>query len=119
MVAAETIEKVRGYLEGLRTAGFEVSFGVLFGSHARGENHLWSDIDLLVVSPRFDAGPARDDVDRLWLATLDADVRIEPVPCGLVEWREDEARPLVEIARREGYKVELHANHAAPYTESR
>ena len=109
MAAPEIVEKVRAYLEGLRASGFEVSFGVLFGSYARGDTDRWSDIDLLVISPRFDGRKNRSDIDRLWLATLDADERIEPVPCGLLEWTTDASRPLVEIARREGDKIELDA----------
>ena len=31
-----------------------VKYGVLFGSYAKGQQHEWSDIDLLVVSPRYD-----------------------------------------------------------------
>jgi len=41
-------------------------------------------------------------VEKLWLATASADNRIEPIPCGEQEWETDGARPILEIARREG-----------------
>lgn len=107
MAAADIIEKARGYLQGLRTSGFEVSFGILFGSHALESAGEWSDIDLVVVSPRFDGQKLRADIDRLWVATLDADERIEPIPCGLQEWLSDDSRAIVEIARRHGRKITL------------
>jgi hypothetical protein len=44
-------------------------------------------------------------VERLWLATEWADDRIEPVACGETEWLEDGARPILEVARREGVVV--------------
>lgn len=50
---------------------------VLFGSHARGDTHEWSDVDLLVVSPAFEgdtavarAGRAR----RLWPIHFPVDI---------------------------------------------
>jgi len=104
---SDVIEAVQAYLQCLRTLGFRVSFGVLFGSHARGNAGLWSDIDLVVVSPAFDGEKRRADIDLLWTATLEADDRIEPIPCGVEEWSNDDSRAVVEIARREGRRIEV------------
>ncbi len=82
-----------------------VSFGVLFGSFAKGTSRSESDIDLLVVSPRFDGKKNREDVSLLWRNTLFADSRIVPLPVGLIEWQTDTGRPILEIARREGVVV--------------
>jgi predicted nucleotidyltransferase len=96
------VNSIRGFLHALASDGLESSFGVLFGSQVTGKADKWSDIDLVVVSPRFDAGIRREDVDRLWITASLTDSRIEPVPCGEREWVEDDSRAIIEIARREG-----------------
>ncbi len=105
MVEATVIEKVRQYLISLPAYGVHASRGILFGSFVTGGAHQWSDIDLVVVAPEFD-GP-RDNalVKALWRATV-ADDRIEPIPCGEVEWDSGNGRPILAIARSEGVVIE-------------
>jgi predicted nucleotidyltransferase len=105
MVDEPTVALVRRYLRQLREQGLAVSFGVVFGSYARGEPGIWSDIDLLVISPRFDRRRSRDDVNLLWRVAARTDSRIEPIPCGDRQWQEDRSSPIVEVARREGQTV--------------
>jgi predicted nucleotidyltransferase len=93
---------VREYFHALADAGIQPTSGVVFGSQAKGTAHRLSDIDLVVVSPRFDQPKRRRDVTRLWRLTAVTDCRIEPVPCGEREWIEDDSRAIIEIARREG-----------------
>ena len=85
--------------------GIPVAFGVVFGSQATGRADEWSDIDLVVVSPHFDAGIRRDDVDRLWRVAARTDNRIEPIPCGERQWREDTSSAVLEIARTQGATI--------------
>ncbi|MBF0132640.1 MAG: nucleotidyltransferase domain-containing protein [Magnetococcales bacterium] len=108
MVDRAVVEAVHQYMRVLDAEGIPVAFSVLYGSFARGEEHEWSDIDLMVVSPMFDQEKRREDIDHLWTATLDADVRIEPVGIGLKQWCEDDGIPLIEIARREGQIIYPH-----------
>lgn len=105
MVDESVLRSVRKYLETLTREGLAVSFGVLFGSHATGSAGQWSDIDLLVVSPLFDNMRDRKLVDRLWHAAARVDSRIEPVPCGERQWREDDSNTILEWARREGIQI--------------
>ncbi|MBF0108907.1 MAG: nucleotidyltransferase domain-containing protein [Magnetococcales bacterium] len=102
MVAQPVVEAVQNYIKALQLAGIAVDFAVLYGSHARGEATEWSDIDVMVVSPLFDQEKRRDDINRLWYATLESDTRIEPVGVGTRQWELDDGIPLIEIARREG-----------------
>jgi predicted nucleotidyltransferase len=89
----------------LATHGLGVCFAVVFGSQTTGKADRWSDIDLLVVSPRFDALRNRQDIGLLWRVAARTDSRLEPIPCGERQWREDRVSPIVEIARREGQVI--------------
>jgi len=105
MVDPRILSTVRRYLRGVDEQGIPVRFGVLYGSWATGRVHEWSDIDLIVVSPRFDGDVRRTDIDLLWRLAAAIDSRIEPVPCGERQWAEDDASAIIEIARREGERV--------------
>jgi predicted nucleotidyltransferase len=105
MVDAGIIDSTRQYLRNLGEKGIPVSFAVLFGSQARGQAGKWSDIDLVVVSPKFDAGILRDDVNLLWRVAARTDSRIEPVPCGETQWESDTSSAIIEMARREGQRI--------------
>jgi len=105
MVDRRVIESIQRYVQAIESAGVPVAFTVLMGSYARGDYDKWSDIDLVVVSPRFDGELCRDDINRLWRVAARTDSRIEPIPCGERQWSEDTSSALIEIARREGQRV--------------
>jgi predicted nucleotidyltransferase len=102
MVDKSIVTAVQQYLRLVLDHGIDVSFGVLFGSHAKGTAHEWSDIDLVVVSPRFDEKYDHNDVALLWRLTVRTASSIEPIPCGERQWYEDDSSAIIEIARREG-----------------
>lgn len=103
MVDAAVVEAVRHYVGVLRRDhGLDVERTVVFGSHAKGRADEWSDIDLVVVAPKFDGEFSRDDVGLLWRVAAHTDSRIEPIPCGVRQWDEDQSSAIIEIARREG-----------------
>ncbi len=107
-MAQETvIESVREYLNYLKDNGFNISFGILFGSHVTGTATEWSDIDLIVVSPDFDKKIECGTLDRLWQYAGRTDYRIEPIPCGLERWEQDDYSPIIDVARNEGMMVTL------------
>jgi len=91
----------------LQQHGVAVRFGVVFGSQLTGDADAWSDIDVLVVSPSFDAPYDYRMVDLLWRLSARVDSRIEPLPCGEHQWEEDDASAVVEIARRHGERVSV------------
>jgi predicted nucleotidyltransferase len=107
MVDQSVVNGVQRYLQALKAHGFTVCFGVIFGSQSRGNATLWSDIDLLVVSPRFDGPRNRRDVDLLWRIAARIENRIEPIPCGEKQWDEDDSSAIIEIARREGERIAM------------
>jgi predicted nucleotidyltransferase len=105
MVDPAIIEKIREYLQNLADKGIPASFAVLFGSQVTGQTHPYSDIDLVIVSPKFDETITREDINILWRVAARTDCRIEPVPCGQKQWLSDTGIPLFEIARLEGQTV--------------
>ncbi len=105
MVESTIANVIRQYLAALPAVGIHARKAILFGSFARGRAHEYSDIDLVVIAPEFDAQRRFDMVKDLWQTTLMADVRIEPIPCGEKEWEIDQGRPILEIARREGVEI--------------
>ena len=109
MVDGSIVASIQRYLRALRENGIDVRFGVVFGSCSRGEADESSDIDLLVVSPRFDGPRSRKDVDLLWRVAARSDSRIEPIACGERQWEEDDSSAIVEIARRGGERVAFSA----------
>ncbi|MBI3303560.1 MAG: nucleotidyltransferase domain-containing protein [Deltaproteobacteria bacterium] len=106
MVDESIVIVVRNYLQALQRSGLAVHFGVVFGSQTTGKANEWSDIDLLVVSPHFDGQRNRDDIDLLWRLAARTDSRIEPIPCGERQWQADDSSAIVEVARREGERID-------------
>jgi len=98
---------VRTYLKKLGDHGIAVTRGIVFGSQATGKAGPWSDIDVLVVSPRFDGGHRRHDSNLLRRIAARTDSRIEPLPCGENQWLEDDVSAIIEIARREGEEIPI------------
>jgi predicted nucleotidyltransferase len=105
MVESTVMTALRRYIIALGSFGINTSRLVLFGSFARGDADEFSDIDLIVVAPEFDGPREISLVEKLWRATISADNRIEPIPCGEQEWETDGSRPILEIARREGVVI--------------
>lgn len=107
MAEESIVTLVKRYLNELLRIGVPVRFGVMFGSHARKDAHKWSDIDLLVISPRYDESYTRKDINALWRTAARTDSRIEPIPVGLNQWETDDGSTIIEIARREGVRISV------------
>jgi len=107
MVERSVVDSVKEYLAALEERGTPVLFGVVYGSQANGTSKEESDIDLVVVSPKYDGEYTREDVHRLWHLAGELDERIEPIPCGEIEWREDDSNLIIDAARREGIVVRI------------
>ncbi len=105
MVQEEIINIVRQYLNNLKTGGFKIQFAYLFGSYARNEATLTSDIDVLLVGDDFDTN---DDIilSKPWLPKFRNDFRIEPIAIGTKRFKSDDISPIVEIAKKEGIRIQ-------------
>lgn len=106
MLEQSVLKAVQNYLAAVVSNGITVERAVVFGSQASGHAHAWSDIDLLVVSSQFDDMKDRSFINLLWRLAARIDSRIEPIPCGSRQWREDDSSAIIEIARRQGEILE-------------
>jgi len=107
MADKRIVKSIKTYLQAVKKTGVPVKFGVLFGSYARGQAHEWSDIDLLVVSSRYDKKWTYKDWADLWIVAADTDARIEPIPVGEKQYKNTKDSMIIEIARREGQIIPL------------
>ncbi|MFI5341085.1 MAG: nucleotidyltransferase domain-containing protein [Candidatus Methylomirabilales bacterium] len=88
--ATRTEEIVRLAVERLQQK-IHVQQAILFGSHARGEADVWSDVDLVVISPDFSRMSHRKIMDLLVEVALAVDLSVEIRPYTLEDLKE--ARP--------------------------
>lgn len=107
MADKRIIKSIQNYLRAVEHKGIPVKYGVLFGSYARDQQHEWSDIDLLVISPRYDKKWTHKDWAKLWVIAAATDVRIEPIPVGEKQYQEDDSSLIIAVARREGQIIPL------------
>jgi predicted nucleotidyltransferase len=107
VVDQSIVEVVKKYLWEVVQSGIPVTHGVIFGSRVTGHADQWSDIDLSVVSPRFDAQHTFEDARLLWRLAARTDNRIEPIPVGVRQFAEDDSSAIIEIARRTGQIIPL------------
>jgi predicted nucleotidyltransferase len=59
---------IRHYVAALEAQGIPVQRVILFGSHTSGHPSEWSDIDIAVISPRFEALSLLERYEQLGLA---------------------------------------------------
>ncbi len=105
MVQPAIINDVKKYLNKLSETGLTVNFGVVFGSYATDCANELSDIDLIVVSSDFDGTISREQVKKLWQIAARVDSRIEPIPCGRLQWQNDASNAIIEAARIQGQTI--------------
>lgn len=105
MLAPDVVNSVIRYLAALPGSGIHATKAIVFGSQARGDTHEWSDIDLLILAPEFDVPYTFETASLLFRVKAKIDYRLEPIPCGVEEWRLPHGRPVLSFAAAEGIEV--------------
>ncbi|MFH0856376.1 MAG: nucleotidyltransferase domain-containing protein [bacterium] len=80
-------KKIKEYVKILKKDNLPINKVILFGSYAKGSQHKWSDVDLCIVSPKFD-NPL-EATDYLWQKTIfNMKYTIEPIGFSPKDFRE-------------------------------
>ncbi len=103
MSKVEAKKIVRNYAKKLREENYPFSAVYLFGSHAKGKAHKWSDIDVAVVSDKM---KRNRDKGRflLWNIRMDVDTRIEPHGFTVKDFQ-DSSDPMVSEIKKTGIRT--------------
>lgn len=103
MSKAQAKKIATAYANRLRQRGFSRAKFFLFGSQAKGKAHLWSDIDICVVSECF-RGKKWDWYEKqLWYERRNIDIHIEPI--GMSPDDFEDVSPLAEEIRKTGIPI--------------
>ncbi len=105
MAKEEIIELIKKYVNLLNIEGLSVRKAFLFGSYSTGAATDMSDIDVMIVSDKFDE---TDDiaVGRMWRLTKKINTKIEPFLIGMKKFNEDRTSPLLSTIKLNGIEIE-------------
>lgn len=108
MAEEEVIVLLKKYIDLLNTEGLSVAKAFLFGSYSTGNESDMSDIDVLIVSDKFDEN---DDmaIGNMWRLTRKINSKIEPFLIGLKKFKEDTTSPLLNTIKTNGIEIKINA----------
>ena len=104
MATREDIELLKKYIILLNAEGISVNRAFLFGSYSNDSSSESSDIDVMIVSDKYDE---TDDIaiGKIWKLTRKINTKIEPFLIGLKKFREDNSSPLVSMIKTNGIEI--------------
>ncbi len=104
MATEEVIELLKRYIMLLNSEGISVKKAFLFGSYSVGMQNDASDIDLMIVSDKYDE---TDDIaiGKMWRLTKKVNTKIEPFLIGLKKFNTDDMSPLLASIKQNGVVI--------------
>jgi predicted nucleotidyltransferase len=104
MAKREVIELLRKYIILLNAEGISVNKAFLFGSYLNDTASDSSDIDVMIVSDKYDE---TDDVaaGKIWKLTRKINTKIEPFLIGIKKFRDNNSSPLVSLIKTKGIEI--------------
>jgi len=104
MARSEVIELLKEYILLLNSEGIAVNKAFLFGSYSTDSATDSSDIDVMIVSDKYDEN---DDlaIGKIWNLTRKISTKIEPFLIGSIKFREDNSSPLINMIREQGIEI--------------
>ncbi|MCX6307564.1 MAG: nucleotidyltransferase domain-containing protein [Bacteroidia bacterium] len=104
MARSEIIELLRKYVMLLNIEGVSVNRAFLFGSYSTDTATESSDIDVMIVSDKYDEN---DDmiIGKIWKLTRKINTKIEPFFIGDRKFREDNTSPLISMIKDKGIEI--------------
>jgi len=106
MVNPEITSIILRFVDVLNSKGIRVEKAVLYGSHASGNVHTGSDLDLAIISPDFGKNRFEEGKMLLQLAWR-IDPRLEPIPISSESYEKDTWVPLIYEIKEKGIELEL------------
>jgi len=103
---------IRRYIAALEARGIPVERVILFGSHASGHPDEWSDIDIAVISPKFDTLSLLERYEQLGLANRDLHAPLDIVGFSSAQVAHCEPESFLAEILRTGIEVPIHARRA-------
>ena len=106
MAKGEVIELLKRYISLLNSNGISVYKAFLFVSYSTNTATEASDIDVMLVSEKYDE---TDDevVGKIWKLTRMVSTKIEPFLIGKNKFISDDNSPLIEQIKRHGIELTL------------
>lgn len=104
MATKEVIELLKKYIALLNAEGISVKKAFLFGSYSNDTASDSSDIDVMIVSDKYDE---TDDlaVGNIWKLTRKINTKIEPFLIGAKKFSDDSSSPLVNMVKTRGIEI--------------
>ncbi len=104
MATNEVIDILKKYVILLNAEGMSVYKAYLFGSYSTGTANDSSDIDVMIVSDKFDEN---DDIasGKMWKLTRKINTKIEPFLIGKNKFNDDSSSPLVSLIKTSGIEI--------------
>lgn len=104
MVTTEVIELLKKYISLLNSEGISVYKTFLFGSYSTNSATENSDIDIMIVSDKYDEN---DDeaAGRIWRLTRKINTKIEPFLIGKNKFSNDDVSPLIQLIKEKGIEL--------------
>lgn len=110
MAKAEVIELLKKYILILNSNGIAVYKAFLFGSYSTNTATEASDIDVMIVSEKYDE---TDDevVGKIWKLTRLVNTKIEPFLIGKNKFISNDNSPLIEQIKTKGIELSFTAQN--------
>ncbi len=106
MAKAELIELINKYILLLNNNDIDVYKAYLYGSYSNNTATEASDIDIMIVSEKYDE--TDDEVaGKIWRLTRMVSTKIEPFLIGINKFRMSENSPLIEQIKATGIEIAI------------
>lgn len=109
-ISSKITSIIQHFLEELQKNNINIEQTVLFGSHAKGTNTAWSDIDLAIVSSDFE-GDRFKDRNKIRRIKLKISSNLEPIPFPPEEFTPD--NPFVQQILKTGIMIPCKKNRVS------
>ena len=103
IISKKVKNSVLDYIQYLKQDGLSIDRAFIFGSCAKGKTHKWSDIDVCIISSKFQKGI--DPLEYLWIKKRDKDTEAMISPVGFHPRDFVDESPLVWEVKKTGVRI--------------